>query len=178
MIPKIIEVRNNEVIYNIDVLTLTPLRKLIDSYSKEDHMLMLKILYFYFPSEDNPYKSFMNIEEEFRLDKIIEHFKAEKLQLKLNNDFVNAMDFLEEMFVTTAWKFYLGSKTNMEQLIVWAKTSVTDGLGGNAAQKMQLSDKMLNMFTKHEELEEAVKKNLNKSRGNKKVAKDIDKSYD
>jgi hypothetical protein len=178
MIPKIIEVRNNEVIYNIDVLAIAPLRNLIDNYPKEEHMLMLKILYFYFPSEDNPYKAFMNIEEDERLDKIIEHFKAEKLQVKLNSDFVNAMDFLENVYITTAWKFYLGSKTNIEQLIVWAKTAVTDGLGSNASAKMSLSDKMLNMFTKHEELEEAVKKNLNKSRGNKKVAKDIDKSYE
>lgn len=178
MIPKIIEVRNGEVIYNVNVLSLEPLKTLVDNYPREEHMLMLKVLYYYFPSEDNAYKAFVNVEEEVRLDKIISHFKADSLNLKLNADFTRAFDFLEDKYVTTSWKFYLGSKTNMEQLIVWAKTSVTDGIGGNATSKMQLSDKMLNMFNKHEELEDAVKKSLTKARGNKKIAKDLDKSYD
>jgi hypothetical protein len=178
MIPKILEVRNNEVIVNLEVLTLEPLKYIYENYPKAEALQMFKVLYFYFPSEDNTYKAFINIEEEIRLDYIITHFKLEHLGLKNNEDFVAAFDFLNIEYTTTAWKFFLGSKQNLEQLIVWATTPVTDGLGGNATQKMALSKQLLDMFTRHEELEEAIKKSLNKSRGNKKVAKDIDKSYE
>jgi len=175
LIPKILEIRGNEVVQSIATLTLKPFTAL-EKHCKKDYFNMLKVLYFYFPDQDNPFKAFINTPEEERLEKIIKNFDLDNKILE-NQYFKAAFDFMIKENFSTLDRFFLSSKTNLENLSVWAATPVTDGQGGNVKDKMTYSKQMLDMYLEHANLEEEVKKVMNKSRGNKKIARDADKNY-
>ena len=176
MIPKIIEIRGNEVQINIDVLCLSPLNKIHEKH-KKDGLNMLKVLYYYFPSEDNPNKAFANTPESERLKKIIEHFQLPH-SILTNVDFANAFDFLKDQYFDTIDRAQLAAKKNLENLSTWAVTPVTDGQGGNVTQKMQFAKQLTEYYIDYLKFEEIVKKSKTKSRGDKKVATDATKDYE
>ena len=177
MIPKILEIENDSVIININCLSLKPLKDIIDKFPKKKALDMFKVLYYYYPSEDNPIKAFSNIEEEIRLEEIMKHFGIDET-MKQDTYFVAAFDFLQEHYISTIWKLYLNSKKNLELLSNYATTPIFGGLGGNAAERRGLSKDLPAMIKNHMDLEKTLKDATFASRGNKKVASDINQRYD
>ena len=167
MLPKIFDIQNEKVILNENILRIPILRNLYDEYG-EEALNMLSIIWFYCDIE-SPYT---NYEEETKLDIIIDDLGFSSREYKLNDSFVDALDWVKDKYVTTGEKFYLNHKKNIENLGLWAANSlVSDGLGGNIKDKIAMAKEVRKLYQELVAFENEIKSSL-KARGQSDLAYD------
>lgn len=165
MIPKIFDVQNNKVILN-DVVLRIPLLK--DFVSKrEDALDVFNIIWFYFDLQ-SPY---VNVEEDLKLDIILEDLKLTDKLYKTDPEFCKIFDWVKDKYQTTGEKFWLNHKRNIENIGVWASTPVVGGKDGDAAQKISAAKEAKRLYLELISFEQEVMKGL-------KVKGDQELSYD
>ena len=126
------DISNKTVIINHNCLSIPELKAIVDYY--KDPIPAFNFLHYKF----DPHSAYANIPEIEKDDILLKDFAGE---YTLEDDvMINAINKMEELFITPTWRYYLDNKILMEKMGVFVRTApITSGRDGNvAAMQAQL----------------------------------------
>lgn len=165
-LPKILETEKDKVVINETILSIPEFKELWDTYQELEYFQYLWARF-------DPESSYFNLEEDERLDKILEDFPCDL------NDFVmiKAMNKCEQLYDSPIRKILDGAKRGVENLAAYLKTAeIEAGRDGNLAQIVTTIKSLPQILKAYQEAENAYKQEVQKSRGN--IRRAIDEDYD
>lgn len=160
MVTDLFTVENGKVKPTLHCHLIPEFKQIIDKYEKRSTDMLVYAFYYACPFKSiNPYADFSNDEKEEILKKSFVIFPD-------NPDVLLAIETMKSLYETTSVKYFQMNKKNLEDIMEYLNTSVlTEGQGGNLAERLKIAEKCFKIKAEFDELE----KNVEAERGKMKA---------
>lgn len=170
MIPQIFDIENNNIVININILSIPELRNVYDEYEGDT-----RINAFHFIRHlCDPYGAYNQLSEDEKIDTLLYDFPGD--YSPEDEVIINAIDKVKKLYMSPTYKFYLDSKELLYTTGEWARTATIRDAdkNGNLSQILAHLKSVGKTITEFTVLEKQAEKELQKMkiRGNRFVAYD------
>lgn len=170
---KIITIKDNKVVPDINVLGIPSLKKCYDKFEEEDRNLLFQYLYHLYDF-DSPYQ---NVPEDEREDRVSKDFKG-NFKPKFDKDILAAKETMKELMWSPIKDLLEGLKINIRNISVFLKTTeVEAGRDGNLPAFTSLHKSIKDIIKNYQSTEQEFLLETAKRRGNTQTAIDEGEDY-
>ncbi len=169
MIPEIFDVYNNQVVINVNCLTIPEFKDIMDTY--EDPIPAFSYLHFMF----HPKGPYCNVPEEDKEEVLLQDFPGE---YTLEDPvMLAAIDKLQKLTMSPTYRYYMDQKILLEKLGKFGRTEgITAGKDGNLSALVSSMKSTGKTISEFKMLEKIVQQELDEHKA--RVRGDKRKAYD
>lgn len=159
MITDLFTIENGKVKPSMHCYLIPEFKHIIETYDKRAVDMLAYAFYFACPFKSiNPYADYSNDEKEEVLKKSFVVFPD-------NPDVLEAIKTMKALYETTAVKYFLKNKKNLEDIMDYLDSApIVEGKDGNLSERLKIAEKCFKIKAEFDELEKNVEAERGKMR--------------